>query len=183
MAVVVIVSAIIEFIENTYVAPPIPPAVAVNVKISSSQITLFSLSELKVAFTFDSIFTVIGELVDEQAVGSGLPPSRGLLYTITLTSSPSLIEIPSATGSKLYEVRPRFESVVSSGTPLTRNLNDCPPVAVKFNVSSEQTVILVEAPPIFELNPGTGAGDTVILTDAVGAEHGTPNNVPITCLL
>ena len=26
-------------------------------------------------------------------------------------------------------------------------------------------------------------GDTVILTDAVGAEHGTPNNVPVTSLL
>ena len=183
VAVVVIVSAIREFIENTYVAPPIPPAVAVNVKLSSSHIMLFSLSELKVAFTFDSIFTVIGVLVDEQAVGSGLPATRGLLYTTTLTSSPSLIETPSATGSKLNVVKPGSESVVSSAMPCTRNLNDCPPVAVKFNVSSEQTVIVVEAPPTFELNPGTGFGDTVILTDAVGAEQGTPNSVPITSLL
>ena len=135
MAVVVIVLVITVLILNTYVAPPIPPAVAVNVKLSSSHIMLLSLSVLRVAFTFDSIFTVIGELVDEQAVGSGLPPSKGLLYTITLTSSPSLIDIPSATGSKLYVVKPGSESVVSSGTPLTRNLNDCPPVAVKFNVS------------------------------------------------
>ena len=183
MAVVVIVSAIIVFIENTYVAPVTPPAVAVNVKLSSSHIMLLNLSVFRVGFKFDSIFTVIGELVDEQAVGSGLPPSRGLLYTITLTSSPSLIEIPSAAGSKLNEVKPGSESVVSSGTPLTRNLNDCPPVAVKFNVSSEQTVILVEAPPTFEVNPGTGFGDTVILTDAVGAEQGTPNNEPVTSLL
>ena len=71
MAVVVIVSAINEFMINTYVAPPIPPAVAVNVRLSSSHIILFSLSELKVTSTFDSIFTVIGELVDEQAFGSG----------------------------------------------------------------------------------------------------------------
>ena len=92
-------------------------------------------------------------------------------------------KMPSATGSKLNVVKPGSESVVSSGTPFTRNLNDCPPDAMKFNVSSEQTVIFVEAPPIFELNPGTGFGDTVILTDAVGAEHGTPNNVPITSLL
>ena len=113
---------------------PISYVVSVSVKLSASYIMVLRLSVRRVAVTFDSIFTVIGELVDEQSVGSGLPPSEDWLYTITLTSSPSLIDIPSATGSKLYVVKPGSESVVSSGTPLTRNLHDCPPVAVKFNV-------------------------------------------------
>ena len=64
---------------NTYVAPPTPPAEAVNVKLSSSQITLLSLSVFIVAFGSDCIFTVIAELVDEQAVGSGFPAIKGLL--------------------------------------------------------------------------------------------------------
>ena len=183
MAVVVIVSTIKELIENTYVAPVTPPAVAVRVKLSSSHIMLLNLSVLRVAFTFDSIFTVIGELVDEQAVGSGLTPSKGLLYTITLISSPSLINIPSLAGSKLNVVKPGSALVVNSGTPLTRNLNDCPPEPVKFSVLLEQIVIFVEGPPIFDVNPGTGFGDTVIFTEAVGAEHGTPKSEPDTSLL
>ena len=60
-------------------APPIPPAVAVNVKLSSLQITLLSLLVLKVALGADCIFTVTAELVDEQAVGSGFPAIKGLL--------------------------------------------------------------------------------------------------------
>ena len=60
-------------------APPIPPAVAVNVKLSSSQIILLSLSVFIVAFGFDCMFTVIGVLVDEHALGSGLPPISGSL--------------------------------------------------------------------------------------------------------
>ena len=60
-------------------APPIPPAVAVNVKLSSSQITLLGLLVLKVTLGSDCIFTVTAELVDEQAVGSGFPAIKGLL--------------------------------------------------------------------------------------------------------
>ncbi len=80
-------------------------------------------------------------------------------------------------------LNPGSASVVNSGTPLTRNLNDCPPEAVKFSVLLVQTVIFVEAPPIFDVKPGAGFGDTVIFTDAVGAEHGTPKREPVTSLL
>jgi hypothetical protein len=68
-----------SFIENSYTAPVIPPAVAVILNDSSSQIILLSLSDEIVAFGIGSIFTVTGLEIDEQAVGSGFPPSRTLL--------------------------------------------------------------------------------------------------------
>jgi hypothetical protein len=67
------------FSENSYAAPVIPPAVAVILNDSSSQIILLSLSDEIVAFGIGSIFTVTGLEIDEQAVGSGFPPSRTLL--------------------------------------------------------------------------------------------------------
>ena len=58
---------------------------AVILKVSSSQIILFNLSDEIVAFGMGSILTVTGLEIDEQAVGSGFPPSRTLLYTLTVT--------------------------------------------------------------------------------------------------
>ena len=60
-------------------APAIPPAVAVILNDSSSQMILLSLSDEIVAFGTELIFTVTGLEIDEQAVGSGFPPLSTVL--------------------------------------------------------------------------------------------------------
>ena len=67
------------FSENSYEAPAIPPAVAVILNDSSSQIISLSLSEEIVAFGMGLILTETGLEIDEQAVGSGFPPLSNLL--------------------------------------------------------------------------------------------------------
>ena len=67
------------FSENSYEAPAIPPAVAVILNDSSSQIISLSLSEEIVAFGMGLILTETGLEIDEQAVGSGFPLLSNLL--------------------------------------------------------------------------------------------------------
>ena len=69
----------IPFKENSYEAPAIPPAVAVILKVSSSQIILFNLSDEIVAFGVVSTWTATGLDIDEHAEGSGFPPKSSLL--------------------------------------------------------------------------------------------------------
>ena len=83
--VAVTISVKTPFTENSYAAPAIPPAVAVILNDSSSQIMLLSLSDEIVAPGIGTILTVTGLEIDEQAVESGFPPSRTLLYTFTVT--------------------------------------------------------------------------------------------------
>jgi hypothetical protein len=73
------------FTENSYTAPAMPPAVANILNDSSSQIMSLSLSDEIVALGMGTILTVTGLEIDEQADGSGFPPIRILLYTLTLT--------------------------------------------------------------------------------------------------
>ena len=83
--VAVTISVKTPFSENSYTAPAIPPAVAVILNDSSSQIMLLSLSDEIVAPGIGTILTVTGLEIDEHAVESGFPPSRTLLYTLTVT--------------------------------------------------------------------------------------------------
>ena len=83
--VAVTISVKTPFTENSYTAPAMPPAVADILNDSSSQIMSLSLSDEIVALGMGTILTVTGLEIDEQADGSGFPPLRTLLYTLTVT--------------------------------------------------------------------------------------------------
>ena len=171
-----------SFILNTYVAPAIPPALPVNVNCSSSHITSLSLDN--VAFGSPSILTRISIDEDEHAVGSGFIPTNGLLYTITLTTSPLVIVAAWVIISKFAESKPAFASVVNTTSSLILNSKAFPPEPWNIrDVSVEQIVTLEDTPEILFVIDGAGEGSTVIKTEAVSIVQVTVLSVFLTSLL